>query len=207
MFQREKRTASRRPKPAADDGNPWDSATLAKIGEQKERISLHLTHLEVRRRFGARPNRAWENGTIEVIGTGFVPHLPQHVHMELTFEHTEGMGVVAFDYQMAVNYLGTVVHLPVLRVVLNDPDHSIALALREGMRDALASGETGLEVRCWCTFHEGWAQEQSQRIDLTGFNIWSNLASPRIAGWQRPISEIDLSDIPDPTKLRSRQDR
>jgi hypothetical protein len=207
MFGRKEQTSHRLPTPAADDGNPWDAATLAKLGEQKERISLRLTHLEVRRRFGARPNRDWEDGTMEVIGTGFVPHLPQHVHMELTFEQTEGVGVAVFDYQMAENYLGMRVHLPVLRVVLNDPGHSIALALREGMRDALASGETGVEIRCWCTFHEGWAQEQWKRIDVTGFNIWSNLASPQIAGWQRPIGENDLSDIPDPTKLRSHKDR
>ena len=207
MFGRKEQTTGRMPKPAAADGNPWDADTLAKIGEQKDRISLHLTHLEVRRRFGARPNRDWEDGTMEVIGTGFVPHLPQHVHMDLTFESADGMGVAIFDYQIAESYQHTRVNVPVLRVVLNDPDHSIALALREGLRDALISGETGLELRCWCSFHEGWADEQWQRINLAGFNIWSNLASPRIAGWQRPIGENDLSDIPDPTQLRSHKDR
>lgn len=206
MFGRKAQAAGLVPRPAGADGDPWDPETLAKMGEQKERISLHLTHLEVRRRFGARPNHDWEDGTMQVIGTGFVPHLPQHVHMELTFEKSEGMGVAVFDYQMAENYLGIRVHLPVLRVVLNDPDHRIASALREGMRDAFSSGETGIELRCWCTFHEGWAQERWKRIEVTGFNIWSNLASPRIAGWQRPTGETDLSDIPDPTRLRSHKD-
>lgn len=208
MFGRkEDRAATTKPRAAADDGNPWDRATLDKIGAG-DRINLQLTHLEIRRRFGARPSRDFEHGTFELIGTGFVPQLDQHVHAQLTFEHVrDHFGVAVFDYQLNEKYQGINVHLPVLHVVLNDADGAIATALREGMRDTLIAGESGLEVRCWCSFPPGWLHGKDIRCPITGFNIWSNLSSPSIAGWQRPVGDNDLSDIPDATTLRSHQDR
>jgi hypothetical protein len=195
------------PKQAAPDGNPWDRSTLDQIGGG-DRINIQVTHLEIRRRFGGRPDRALEDGALEVIGTGFLAHVGQHVYVELTFGAVQDhLGVAVFDYQLGEKYKGGNVHVPLLHVILNDRDGSIVAALREGMRDVLLSGETVLAVRCWCSFPRGWADANDIRCPITGFNIWSNLVSPRIPEWQRPMGENNLSDIPDATKLRAYQDR
>lgn len=126
------------------------------------------------------------------------------MHVALTFHESLGhFGHANFTWQYQTRFGERHVVLPVIHVLIEDPDGRQAAATGVAMRDAVLSGQDGVDVGVSWTLPEGVADDPLYtRIDVSAFAIWGQLHHPSAAPWQRPIGEDDYTDYPEPTKLR-----
>ncbi|GEM_PF-4897796 len=192
--------------PPSDGGeNPWDASNIAKICTA-EKLNVRILHIEKLYRDGAfAPDKEHKFSEITVVGTGVIPDFPQHVHVELTFQkEMQDYGVMVLTYQYNMSHQYRSVNMPLVQIVLRDESGGFAASMYEAMRDALLSGQDGIEMRCWMNFAPGWEQRESTVYGkITGSQVWSNLHAANIPPWSMPIAFGNLQDYPDATRLRA----
>ena len=195
------------PLAAGPGGDPWDQKTLEWL-TKLDRISLRVTHIE--RRYMAGPKAPWGirgHSNPETIATGFLNEAPQHVHVEIEFrDASPDFGSAFLTYQMDVDYASGPINMPVLKISVLDTDHAIETGLLEGLRDAVAAGESVAQARIWTEPADSrWETVQGGHgrcLDVTGMVVWAFTKSPRLQTWALPIGEQELSSYPDPRQLR-----
>jgi hypothetical protein len=95
-----------------------------------------------------------------------------------------------------------------MKVTVLDTDHAIKTGLLEGLRDAMAGGESVAQARIWIEPEQGRCDTvpggHSRCLDVTGMIVWAFTKSPRLLPWALPIGEQDLGTFPDVWQLRSK---
>lgn len=203
MFGKTKTSGGRPPLPADGGENPWDIGSVAKVC-QAERIGLRIHHVESRYRDGAfAQGQEYRFAERQVVGVGELPEFAQFVHVEVTFQaDMHEYGVILLDYQYNMSHGGNPVNMPVVKVVLQDPEGRTAAALHEAMRDALASGQDSVEMRCWTHFDPGWDKRGAVIYGKVTAQVWAELHAPVPPAWRKPIGAANLESYPDAGMLR-----
>lgn len=205
MFGKPKNNDDLPPVATGPGGDPWDKKTLDWLKGQSM-LSLHVTHVERRYKSGPSAPRRTLEYEPEIVASGYVPHAPQHVHMQIEFTpDLREYGNAWLTYYSDMEHPGGKLNVPYLSVRLSDGDGQIRAGIVESMRDAIAAGSSVAEARVWPKIPDKWDDVEgghSRSFDIDGMIVWAYSRSPRLQSWALPLGEFDLSTHPDPRQLR-----
>lgn len=205
MFGKQKEATDRPPLATGPGGDPWDHKTLDWL-KATSMLSLHITHIE--RRFKSGPSAPARDGEYspEIIASGYLPHAPQHVHVQVEFNScVREYGSAWLTYYLEQEHAAGKLNVPYLGINLSDQDGQIRTGVVESLRDAIAGGFSVAEARIWTKFSDGWDDARgghSRSFDVDGMIVWAYSRSPRLQSWALPLGEFDLNTHPDHRQLR-----